>query len=210
VTTQASPWHALRARLVAFVARRIERPHDAEDIVQEVLLKVSQGMAGVREHDRLEAWVYQIARNAIIDYHRRNQTRVLTHARAASDRSLTPGLEQESDDGVSMLTGCLRALIEQLPERYRQAIILTEYGGLTQADAAAELGLSVPGMKSRVQRARTRLGALIAQCCRVELDARRAVRSVDQHGPCPCGSARQDAAARVFDANHWGAAKGDV
>ncbi|MFI6317559.1 RNA polymerase sigma factor SigZ [Nonomuraea sp. NPDC050556] len=180
--TQASAWHELRARLVTFVTRRIDTPDDAEDIVQDVLLKVSQGIGGVREHERLEAWVYQIARNTIVDHHRRNRTRTLAHARAVLDRSFA----SEPDVGSSVLTGCLRSMIDRLPEHYREAITLTEYDGLTQADAAERLGLSVPGMKSRVQRARARLGELIAECCRVELDVRRAVRHVEPHGPCPC------------------------
>lgn len=176
--------HELRVRLLAFVARRIERPEDAEDIVQEVLLKVSQGIGRLREQDRLEAWVYQIARNAIIDHYRRSQVRVLAHSRAAFDRSLTPAPGRDED--LSMLEGCLRSMVARLPDRYREAVTLTEYGGLTQAQAAGRLGLSVPGMKSRVQRARVQLGELIAECCRVELDVRRAVRAVEQHGPCPC------------------------
>lgn len=182
--TQASAFEELRARLVTFVARRIDRPDDAEDIVQDVLLKVSQGIGTVREQERLEAWVYQIARNAIIDHHRRERTRSLAHARAALDRSLTVEPEPEGESGV--LAGCLRAMVARLPERYREAITLTEYGELTQAETARRLGLSVPGVKSRVQRARVRLGELIAECCRVELDVRRAVRTVEQHGPCPC------------------------
>lgn len=182
--TQASAWHELRARLVAFVARRIDNPDDAEDIVQDVLLKVSQGIGSVREQDRLEAWVYQIARNAIIDHHRRGRTRTLAHARVALDRTLTAEPEPEGESVA--LAGCLRSMVARLPEHYREAITLTEYGEMTQTEAAGRLGLSVPGMKSRVQRARVHLGALIAECCRVELDVRRAVRAVEQHGPCPC------------------------
>jgi RNA polymerase sigma-70 factor (ECF subfamily) len=189
VVTQAShdlpAWHEMRARLVAFVARRIDQRDDAEDIVQEVLLKVSQGIGAVREQERLEAWVYQIARNAIIDHHRRGRTRSLAHTRVALDRSMASD-PPEPDGDAGVLAGCLRSMVARLPERYREAITLTEYGGLTQSEAARRLGLSVPGMKSRVQRARMRLGALIAECCRVELDARRGIRAVRQHGPCSC------------------------
>lgn len=127
--TQASALQELRARLVTFVARRIDRPDDAEDIVQEVLLKMSQGIGSVREQERLEAWVYQIARNAIIDHHRRGRTRTLAHARAALDRSLMAEPEPEGD--ASVLAGCLRSMVARLPERYREAITLTEYGELT-------------------------------------------------------------------------------
>lgn len=85
-----------------------------------------------------------------------------------------------------LLAQCLKPLVAGLPEPYREAIALTEYEGLTQAEAARRVNISVPGMKSRVQRARRQLGDLLMTCCRVELDARKAIRSVEKHGPCPC------------------------
>jgi RNA polymerase sigma-70 factor (ECF subfamily) len=185
--TQADPaalWQQMRERLVAFVARRIDQPADAEDIVQEVFLKMSRTIDDVREHARLEAWVYQITRNAIVDHHRRSSTIARTRAQAAADRSLQLG-EIDAEE-PAMLAQCLKPLVTRLPEAYSEAIILTEYEGLTQAEAARRARISVPGMKSRVQRARKQLGDLLAACCRIELDARKAVRSVEKHGPCPC------------------------
>ncbi|MBG0823143.1 sigma-70 family RNA polymerase sigma factor [Planomonospora sp. ID91781] len=175
----------LRTRLVAFVAARIDRPADAEDIVQEVLVRISRSAAGPREAGRLEAWVYQITRNAIIDHHRAAAAAGRAHARAAFDRSLTA--ETADPGALSALAGCLAPMLERLAERDRQAIALVDYEGLTQAEAARRLGLSMPGMKSRVQRARARLRTLLTACCRVETDARGGVREVRPAGACPCG-----------------------
>lgn len=176
----------LRARLVAFVARRIDQPDEAEDIVQEVLMRISRNAATLRETGRLEAWIYQITRNAIIDHHRAAARAGRAHARAAFDRSLTA---QAADPGeLAALAGCLAPMLAQLPERDRQAITLIDYGGLTQAEAARRIGISVPGMKSRIQRARARLRALLLACCQVALDVRGDVRQVRPEGPCPCRS----------------------
>ncbi|GII20252.1 sigma-70 family RNA polymerase sigma factor [Planomonospora parontospora] len=174
----------LRPRLVAFVAARIDRPADAEDIVQEVLLRISRAAAGPREAGRLEAWVYQITRNAIIDHHRAAAAAGRAQHRAAFDRSLTA--EAAEPDALAALAGCLAPMLERLSERDRQAIALVDYEGVTQAEAAGRLGISVPGMKSRVQRARTRLRTLLTACCRVETDARGDVREVRPAGACPC------------------------
>lgn len=185
--TQADPaelWRQMRERLVTFVARRIDQPGDAEDIVQEVFLKMSQSIDHVRQEERLEAWVYQITRNAIIDHHRRSATIARTRAQVAADRSLQ--LSESDAEEPALLAQCLKPLVAGLPDPYREAIVLTEYEGLTQAEAARRAGVSAPGMKSRVQRARRQLGDLLGACCRVELDARKAVRSVEKHGPCPC------------------------
>jgi RNA polymerase sigma-70 factor, ECF subfamily len=65
--------------------------------------------------------------------------------------------------------------------------MLTELDGLTQASAAAQLGLSSSGMKSRVQRGRDELKELLTACCEIELDRRGGVRSYRPHrGPCDC------------------------
>nr|WP_260408558.1 sigma-70 family RNA polymerase sigma factor [Planomonospora venezuelensis] len=176
----------MRARLVAFVASRLDRPDEAEDIVQEVLIRIGRGAAGLRDTGRLEAWVYQITRNAIIDHRRAAARADRAHARAAFDRGLT---SETADPGaLTALAGCLAPMLARLPQRDRQAIALVDYDGLTQAEAARRLGLSVPGMKSRVQRARARLRALLLACCQVVTDVRGDVRAVrPSSAPCPCG-----------------------
>jgi RNA polymerase sigma-70 factor (ECF subfamily) len=66
-------------------------------------------------------------------------------------------------------------MIERLPEEYRQAVVLVDLEGLTQREAAAQLGLSLSGMKSRVQRGRRQLKEMLEACCMIELDRRRGV-----------------------------------
>ena len=80
-------------------------------------------------------------------------------------------------------------MIRQLPPAYRDAIAMTDLEGLTHAAAARRAGVSVSGMKSRVQRARQRLRAILDGCCRVELDRRGALMSYTARRPeaCRCG-----------------------
>jgi RNA polymerase sigma-70 factor (ECF subfamily) len=66
-------------------------------------------------------------------------------------------------------------MIERLSLGYRQAVILIDLEGLTQQEAAAQLGLSLSGMKSRVQRGRRQLKGMLEACCAIELDQRRGV-----------------------------------
>jgi hypothetical protein len=65
-----------------------------------------------------------------------------------------------------------RALSGELPPRYRDALILTEWQGMSQDELAKKVGLSVSGAKSRVQRARSQLKQLLLDCCRFEIDRR--------------------------------------
>lgn len=79
---------------------------------------------------------------------------------------------------------CLDPLLAQLPDKYREALELTDVQGLTQAAAAARIGLGISGMKTRVQRGRAQLKLLLTQCCEIELDRRKGV--INYH-PLPTG-----------------------
>ena len=74
-------------------------------------------------------------------------------------------------------------MIQRLPDGYRRAIELVELRGVTQRAAAESEGLSVSGMKTRVQRARRLLKASLLQCCQIALDARGAMLSCETHNP---------------------------
>ena len=83
-----------------------------------------------------------------------------------------------------MLALSLKELIDELPEPYRQALILTEYQGLTQKQLAERMGLSLSGAKSRVQRARDKLRDMLLRCCHFEFDRRGHI--VDYYERCCC------------------------
>jgi len=78
-------WQAMRERLLGFVVSRVGNLQDAEDIVQEVFIKIGRGIGGLRDEQRLEAWVYQLTRNAIIDHGRALVRPGNLHARLATE-----------------------------------------------------------------------------------------------------------------------------
>jgi RNA polymerase sigma-70 factor, ECF subfamily len=183
-------WRKLHGRLRGFVRARISDPEAADDVAQEVLLRLHRNLGALRAEDRLDAFAYQIARNAIIDHYRSRATARETPeapdelvARADADGDN----EQEPDSGARQeLARCLAPLIRQLPEPYREALTLTDLGKLSQVEAAQVVGLSVPGMKARVQRARAQVHELLTGCCAVALDSRRQISDVQRTGPCAC------------------------
>ncbi len=83
--------------------------------------------------------------------------------------------ETPQTDAAQELAVCLQLFVEQLNDEHRQALMLTELGELSQREAAQQVGISVSGMKSRVQRGRANLGVLLRQCCEIEQDVRRRV-----------------------------------
>lgn len=162
-------WAELRHRLLLFVRSRVAA--DAEDVVQEVLLRMARDIESLRDGDRLDAWAYRIARNAIVDEHRRRGRSSTVLDRVADQiRSDTGDSTAASvvDADLLELSGCLLPLVDRLDEPHRSALSLTAVDGLTQAQAAARAGVSLSGMKSRVQRGRMRLRGVLLACCSLE------------------------------------------
>lgn len=153
VTTTEDLWETLHDRLLRFIRARVSDETSAEDILQDVFLKIHARIDTLRDQDRLQSWIWQIVRNALSDHYR-----------------------------------ALRPMVEALPDPYREALQLTEYQGLTQQELAQRAGISLSGAKSRVQRAREKLKALLLDCCHFELDRRGGI--IDYHSHCPCCVAR--------------------
>jgi RNA polymerase sigma-70 factor, ECF subfamily len=102
----------------------------------------------------------------------------------------TPVIAEFKDSGEyrSELAGCLRPMIDQLNKEYREALMLVELEGLTQQAAAQRIGISLSGMKSRVQRGRRQLKRKLDECCLIQLDQRHAIADYTVRDPkcSPC------------------------
>jgi RNA polymerase sigma-70 factor, ECF subfamily len=191
------PWQELRGNLRTFIARRVRHQADVDDLVQRVLLQIVTGLGSLREVERLHAWVYRFARNVIVDYYRSPTVRrELTSGDAVDLMTATeqkrPALVDDERTAFRELATCLAPMIRRLPSPYQEAIKMSDLEGLTQADAARRAGISVSGMKSRIQRARQQLRAIVDACCRVELDRRGSITSYAPRRPnaCDCGGCR--------------------
>ena len=184
----AAAWAELREPLLAFIARRTPDRDTAEDILQDVLLRIHRHADELEHASAVRAWIFQIARNAIADHYRRAAVRREQPAGVDLTRlEPPPAIESAPAELTSELAACLRPLVQRLPEPYREALVLTELDGLTQADAATCLGLSTSGMKSRVQRGRGQLRELLVGCCEIELDRRNRVTGYrPRRDPCDC------------------------
>ena len=172
-----SEWAEYRSRLLAFVRGRVDRPEDAEDIVQDILLRAYQRRDTIRDRGKVIPWLYQIARNAIVDHYR--TSRPTTSSQPLADE---PAAEESSSTPERELALCMGPLIDALPPIYRDALHYAEIEGLTQQETAERLGISHSGAKSRVQRGRRRLTEELLECCRVELDSRGGVQEFEARG----------------------------
>jgi RNA polymerase sigma-70 factor, ECF subfamily len=176
-------WQLVHDGLYAFIAKRVSDRGHVEDILQDVFVRVHRQIDSVKDPERLVSWVYQITRNAIIDHYRKSGRQREVPAGLSSELEVlheSPVISGMIHDGDGAepraeLACCLRPMVERLSQDYREAINLVEFEGLTQHAAAKQMGISLSGMKSRVQRGRTQLKQMLDDCCLIELDRRRAV-----------------------------------
>ena len=157
-------WETFHAQLRAFIGARVGASADADDILQNVFVKIHTHIHTLRKQDRLATWVYQITRNAIIDSYRAR------HPHQSMPADLGAWDAPQESDPATQIGEYLRILVNGLAPKYRTAIILAEYNGLTSEELGRRLGLSVSGAKSRLQRARSQLRKQLLDCCRFEFD----------------------------------------
>lgn len=189
-------WQQVHDGLRTFVAKRVADEAQVDDILHEVFLRMHRGIEGLKDQGRVVSWVYQITRHAIIDHYRSPARRREMPAGLAAEMETTgmvpaaPVVSDSADSGElrSELAGCLRPMIDQLDKHYREALMLVELEGLTQQAAASRIGLSLSGMKSRVQRGRQQLKRKLDDCCLIQLDRRQGVADYTVRDPkrSPC------------------------
>lgn len=167
-------------KLRAFLRRRVRDDATADDLTQETLLKVFRSRASLHDSQRIEAWLYRIARRTLIDHYRRTRP----------SAELPPELAAETpDDGLALrgaIAGSLRRMLETLPELYREPVRLAELEGLPLAKIALRLDLSLTAVKSRVQRGRALLKKKLRACCRFEFDRLGKAIDWERHDGSPC------------------------
>jgi len=190
--TTEEVWVAFSAQLRSYI--RHQAPDDAvDDILQEVFLRVHAHGATVRAQETLSGWLYQVTRNAISDHYRMLKGNpVAPLPPDAAERYAMPEVDL-TDVRIQALLPCVRTMVQALPEPYREALLLTEYDGLSQKALGERLRLSFSGAKTRVQRAREKLRTLLLACCHLEFD--HAGRVMDYHPGCASCSGESCAGA---------------
>lgn len=159
-------WEQYRTSLLVFIQKRVDDPMASEDILQDVFLRIYSNLPTLQDVNRLPGWIYQITRNAVVDYYRTRRPNLplpewVTQPEAENEESV----EKE-------LACCLLPMIEALPEKYRTAIILSEIEGVPQSQIAESQKITLSAAKSRVQRGRKLLKMMFEDCCVFNFDVR--------------------------------------
>lgn len=163
--------------LLGYVTKRVKDRSLAEDIVHDVFLKVQAKSDQVKDSEKVIGWIYRITKNTIID-HFRFQSRIVK----------SEDIDWEDDKTYlnQCVERCLTEKLATLPDKYREALELSEVTGLSQLELAKRLNISYSGAKSRVQRARQMLKVMMEREYHVQLDSYGNVIRCENRLPCGC------------------------
>ena len=165
----------IRKDLKSFIYSRVGDKDLTEDILHDVFVKVHTNINNLKDSAKLTGWIYSITRNSIKDFYRAKKPAGGIEGIDIKDETAERTASQKLEKSV-------RTFIKKLPLIYREAIVLTEYKGMTQTELAARLNLSVSAAKSRVQRARKMLKDMLLDCCHFEFDKFGTI--IDYHPRC--------------------------
>ncbi len=164
-------WQEFNRELLGFIKKRVQDEEKAKDLLQDVFLKIQLKIDSLKDESKTAAWVYQITRNAIIDYYRKQGK--------PSKELLEVALPEDVNDANLGFVQCLNSFVVQLPEKYRDVMQKVAYGQLSQKEYAEQTGLSYTAAKSRMQRARQKVKEMFVECCAVEADKYGNIQSSD-------------------------------
>jgi RNA polymerase sigma-70 factor, ECF subfamily len=179
--------------LLAFIRSKIRSNEDAQDILQNIFMKISANVNTLSDEEKLKSWIFTITRNTIIDYYRTNASKKNVEVVSGIEESI---LDEADFDSTKGLDQCVHTMIKLLPDEYRDIIVDAEINGIKQKDLAEKYDMAYPSMRSRVQRGRERLKQLFYNCCHIETDSLGNIIEVQGktncEGPCnPCSGSNQ-------------------
>ena len=157
-TTQI--WNQFSDRIYTFIMLQVNDEEIAKDLLQEVFIKIHTKLDSLNDQSALSSWMFAVTRNTIFDYYRQKKTRQKEQAVLTDNAHLF-----EDEDLNVFCEACLHLFVDELPENYKEAILATDLGELSQKEYAQQIGVSYSGLKSRVQRGRAQLNEHFKECC---------------------------------------------
>lgn len=155
-------WHKHQREIQRYLTHRSADPPVAEDLLQEVFFKAMRQGDAFCTLENPRAWLFQVARNALAD-----------HFRLARDYVPLPDdliEEVRAVEPVDALAGCMERVLTELPEADGDVIRQCDLQGMTLQRYAEAHGLTLPAVKSRIQRARQRMRERMVRLCQVQFD----------------------------------------
>ncbi|PCI31187.1 MAG: RNA polymerase sigma factor SigZ [Flavobacteriaceae bacterium] len=158
-------WKNFHKELKNFILKKVKDKNIANDILQDVFLKIINNADKIAQAKSVQQYIYGIARNTTIDHFRKSDKK----NNIENEYALISEAETQSLN-ATIANCCIKPFIKQLPAIYQIALTKTEFENTSQKELAKELNISYSGAKSRVQRGKEKLKELILACCNFSSD----------------------------------------
>lgn len=173
-------WDNFHKELKVFILHKTHNAADTDDILQDVFIRIIHHIDKVNQSTNVRHYLFSMVRNAVYDHFKNKQP--LVEVLEIEDM-LTEDDEQNLNTAVAEC--CIKPFIKKLPSHYREALEISEFQNISQKDLAQKLGISYSGAKSRVQRGKEKLKALLLECCPYKSDIYGNILSAEKNN-CQC------------------------
>jgi RNA polymerase sigma-70 factor (ECF subfamily) len=163
-----------RPRVTRYLAR-LTGQTEAEDLAQETMIKIERGLGGFNSGSTLATWIFRIATNTALDWQKSSYVRRTTSSIPIHDGHFQQRQSKDRQPDESAIReemqACIRRLLEEMTEKNRVALLLSEFESLSIAEIANVLGISYENAKIRIFRSREALRKLLACRCHLYRDS---------------------------------------
>ena len=171
-------WQEYISKLNGFILNRVKNKDDAEDILQDTLTKAIGKIGTLKNCDKLNSWLFQIARNTIIDHYRKKSKYKLDEINDDLIGELT------EDNELKKFSSCIIPFINTLSSNYKDIIYMNEIENLSYKEISEKLNISMSALKSRVIRGRKLLKESFQNCCKVETNSYGTIVEIESKSNC--------------------------
>ncbi len=156
-------WNDFSESLNRYIYSYVKDTSIADDLLQETFIKIHLNLDKIKNVKSLKSWIYRIAHNIVMDYFKKQ-------SKIKDDFIIENYSEVEEENTEHSHKDCLKPLINNLLDIYKEALMLSEINGLKQNEVAKKLNISLSGAKSRIQRGRKLLKNGFIDCCNFKLN----------------------------------------
>ena len=147
-------------RMYAVCLRMCANPEDAQDCLQESMLRVFRSISGFKGQSSFSTWVYRVTMNTCLDELRKKKNKQSASLDSLLETGWSPSDEYDTPEHHAMAgekRKAIQSAISELPEDMRSAVVLRDIEGFSYEEISGILGINVGTIKSRISRGREKL-----------------------------------------------------
>ncbi|MCX6271795.1 MAG: RNA polymerase sigma factor SigZ [Bacteroidetes bacterium] len=173
-------WHKFHNKLKSFILSKVHDEFLADDLLQEVFIRVHTKMDTLSDENKIQSWIFQITNNLVMDHFRKNKKGL-----PVPDEK-EEVVEEENEEVMAEAIDDMVKMMHELPAEYCEALCLTELQGMSQKEYAEKAGISHTLARTRAFRARKMLKEMLLKCCHYEFDRYGTVVDIQPSRCCCC------------------------